>query len=379
MLKTKNKVEFETKTKSLNHTIKRKSILKTIAMGFAMIVGSIAAYDVAITASNIKHTTFIVDYKVANDAKLNDYSTFKKMISAVPYSDADFKRDLLTFEYIYGYKGSDNPAFQKAFMFNKGDGVSLNRIMSVNMKINNPIAYYSELELLTRNHSEKEVFDNNKYPEFNKKIQEVYKKNTKHKADLNDVRLMKSVYSNFILNDTFYYKSDKKMYDNLKQILIENGFDGQTFFIDKSYIKNINDVIKKTNYDYNSPEIKKVYKQNDEVVNSINQRVKTYYENGNYDKLKELFKIGNAFAHITVEDPVRKMAGNYVLGTPIYMTIDYMMNKKDVDEEDVNEEDVNEEDNPIINQAKFYEKYFGNLTPEKEKYYKEGYDYILFM
>ena len=68
-----------------------------------------------------------------------------------------------------------------------------------------------------------------------------------------------------------------------------NGFDGQTFFIDKSYIKNINDVIKKTNYDYNSPEIKKVYKQNDEVVNSINQRVKTYYENGNYDKLKELF------------------------------------------------------------------------------------------
>jgi len=68
------------------------------------------------------------------------------------------------------------------------------------------------------------------------------------------------------------------------------------------------------------------------------------------------------------------MAGNYVLGTPIYMTIDYMMNKKDVDEED-----VNEEDNPIINQAKFYEKYFGNLTPEKEKYYKEGYDYILFM
>ena len=369
MLKTKNKVEFETKTKSLNKNIKRKSILKSIAMGFAMIVGSIAAYDVAITAANIKHTTFIVDYKVANDAKLNDYSTFKKMISAVPYSDADFKRDLLTFEYIYGYKGGDNPAFQKAFMFDKGVGVSLNRIMSVNMKIDNPIAYYSELEMLTRNHSEKEVFDVNKYPDFNKKIQEVYKKNTNYKANLNDVRLMKSVYSNFILNDTFYYESNKKMYDNLKQLLIENGFNGQTFFIDKSYIKNIKDVKKKTNYDYNSPELKKVYKENNEVVDLINQRVKTYYENGDYDKLKELFKIGNAFAHIAVVDPVNKMAGNYVLGTPIYMAIDYMMNKNDVDEED----------NPIINQAKFYEKYFGNLTPEKEKYYKEGYDYILFM
>ncbi|EPP7234083.1 hypothetical protein ACTOJ1_001002 [Shigella flexneri] len=369
MLKTKNKVEFETKTKSLNKNIKRKSILKSIAMGFAMIVGSIAAYDVAITATNIKHTTFIVDYKVANDAKLNDYSTFKKMISSVPYSDADFKRDLLTFEYIYGYKGGDNPAFQKAFMFDKGVGVSLNRIMSVNMKIDNPIAYYSELEMLTRNHSEKEVFDVNKYPDFNKKIQEVYKKNTNYTADLNDVRLMKSVYSNFILNDTFYYESNKKMYDNLKQLLIENGFNGQTFFIDKSYIKNIKDVKKKTNYDYNSPELKKVYKENNEVVDLINQRVKTYYENGDYDKLKELFKIGNAFAHIAIVDPVNKMAGNYVLGTPIYMTIDYMMNKNDVDEED----------NPIINQAKFYEKYFGNLTPEKEKYYKEGYDYILFM
>lgn len=365
MLKTKNKVEFETTLKSLNQTIRKKSKLKKMAIGFTMIIGSIAAYDVAVTATNINHINSTINYKVENNTKLDNYSYFKEKMSTIPYSDTDFKRDLLTFEYMYGYKGNDNTAFQKASNFKKDNGIMLKAMLSLNSQYTNPGLVYGELDNITKNHSEKEVFDDDKYPDFNKKISQVYEKNKIYKKTFDDINMRKQL-SNYLMISTDYNARTKRdVYNNLGKLLTENGFNKDIYFPDKEYSNRWDKAGEK--YGYNSKEVEKVNEENKEIINKLNKDIKYYYESGNYDKLRELFKIGNSFSHVVALNPVDEIGNNYNIGIPVYMMFDYMINKRKIEPLD-----------KIISQAQYVEKNIGHLTPEKEEYYKNGYFDILF-
>lgn len=365
MLKTNNKVKFETSSKSSNQTIIKKSILKRLAIGFVMVIGAIAAYDVTVTSTNIYHINSIINYKVENNAKLDNYSYFKEKMSNVPYSDADFKRDLLTFEYMYDYKGADSPTFQKASNFKKGDGVMLKTMLSLNTQYNNPGLVYSELNNITKNHSEKEVFSYDKYPEFNQKISQVYEKNKKYKKTFDDINMRKQMSTYLMISTDYNARTERNVYDNLGKLLVENGFNKDIYFPDKDYWEKKNDAYKK--YGYSSKEVEKVNEENKEIINKLNRDIKYYYESGNYDKLRELFKIGNSFSHVVAINPVDEVGSNYSIGIPVYMMLDYMINQSNLEPFD-----------KIISQAQYVEEKLGGLTSEKEEYYNNGYFDILF-
>jgi len=363
MLKTKNKVEFESRSKTLNQNIRKRSKLKKMVIGFAMMISSIAAYDVAVTATNIHHINSTINYKVENNAKLDNYNYFKEQMSTVPYSDADFKRDLLTFEYMYGYKGGDNPAFQKASNFKKDSGIMLKAMLSLNSQYANPGLVYSELNNITKNHSEKEVFDYDKYPELNQKISQVYEKDKIYKKTFDDVNMRKQMSTYFMISTDYNAQTERHVYDNLGKLLVENGFNKDIYFPDKDYLKKKNDAYKQ--YGYNSKEEKRVDEENIEIINTLNADIKHYYETGNYDKLRELFKIGNSFRHVVAIDPINEVGNNYNIGLPVYTILDYAINKNDPMDK-------------VISQAQYVEKNWGSLTKEKEEYYNKGYFEILF-
>lgn len=363
MLKTKSKSVFETRSTSVNKSIYKKSKLKKMIMGFAMMVGSIAAYDVAITATNIHHINSTISYKVENNAKLDNYSYFKEQMSAVPYSDADFKRDLLTFEYMYGYKGGDNPAFQKASHFTNGDGIMLKTMLSLNSNYNNPGLVYSELNNITKNHSEKEVFNYDKYPEFNEAISKVYNTDKKYNKSFDDINMRKQMSTYLMISVDNNAQTKRNVYNNLSELLAENGFNKDIYFPDEGYLKRKNEASDK--YGYGSEEVKKVDQENIEIINQLNKDIKHYYESGNYDKLRELFKIGNSFRHVVAINPVDEVGNNYNIGIPVYVMLDYMINNTDPMSN-------------VISQAQYIEKNWGSMTKEKEGYYEKGYFDILF-
>ena len=200
-------------------------------------------------------------------------------------------------------------------------------------------------------------------PDLNQKISQVYEKDKKYKKTFDDVNMRKQMSTYFMISTDYNAQTERHVYDNLGKLLVENGFNKDIYFPDKDYLKKKNDAYKQ--YGYNSKEEKRVDEENIEIINTLNADIKHYYETGNYDKLRELFKIGNSFMHVVAIDPINEVGNNYNIGLPVYTILDYAINKNDPMDK-------------VISQAQYVEKNWGNLTKEKEEYYNKGYFEILF-
>jgi len=354
MLKFGNKTLFNQKiARSEKSVIKRKT-WKHIAAGVLCLFGGMATYDVAVTASNISHVNKMVEYKIADNASLDNYSSFKARVMAVPYSDAQFKKDLKTFEYIYGYKGNENVVF-KHYMWRDravGSNVELNAMLVMNVRFDNPGELYKDIYNFTKGRDVKEMTDGREN-DFYGKINDIYNQHIPFKKVFNNAQMMKSIRANMSLGSSYsYIHSESKMYDNLSQLLVEQGFNPQSYFASKEDVRKVESIIGLST----SAENKVIFENYAHQVDKNNRDLRAYYEKGDLKKLRELFKIGNGFSKVVVSDYIDGMKKDYNIG---YSFSSYLYQNESLGT-------IN-----FLKPAELYSKYTGSLTPEKEKIYKK--------
>lgn len=354
MLKFGTKSLFNQKTTTAEKSVIKRKTWKPIVMGALCLFGGFATYDVAVTASNIAHINKMVDYKIADNASLDNYSSFKARVMAVPYSDAQFKKDLNTFEYMYGYKGTDNEAFKK-YMWRDGpvgSGVELNSILRMNFGFDNPGELYKDIYNFTKGRDVKEM-TGERERDFYSKINAIYDKHKPYKKDFSDPGMMKSIRANLSLVSSFtYIHSESKIYENLSQLLVEQGFNPHSYFSSKEETRKVESIIGLST----SAENKVVFENYANQVDKNNIGLRTYYEKGDLKKLRELFKIGNGFSTVVVSDYIDGIKNDYKVVAPFSS---YYFQKEDSVYD-------------LLKPAEVYSKYTGTLTPEKEKIYKKG-------
>ncbi|MDI6975974.1 hypothetical protein [Serratia sp. Se-RSBMAAmG] len=353
MLKFGNKTLFNQKTSNAEKSVIKRKTWKPIVIGALCLFGGFATYDVAVTASNIAHINKMVDYKIADRASLDNYSSFKARVMAVPYTDAQFKKDLNTFEYIYGYKGTDNAAFKK-YMWRDGpvgSGVELNTMLQMNFNLDNLGEFYKDVYNFTKGLDVKKM-TGEREKDFYRKISAIHDKHKPYKKDFSDPGMMKAIRANLSLGSSYtYMHSESKMYDNLSQLLTEKGFNAQAYFPKKEDVKKLDAVIGKSG----SPEAKATYENYDNQMNKNNEALRAYYEKGDFKKIRELFKIGNGFSTVVVSDYIDGIKNDYKVIEPFSS---YYFKKEDSVFD-------------LLRPAEVYSKYTGTLTPEKEKIYKK--------
>lgn len=353
MLKFGNKTLFNQKTTNEEKSLIKRNTWKPIVIGALCLFGGFATYDVAVTASNITHINKMIDYKIADNASLDNYGSFKARVMAVPYSDAQFKKDLNTFEYMYGYKGTDNAAFKQYMWRDRpaGSGVELNAILQMNAKVDNPSELYKDIYNFTKGRDVKEMTDERKN-DFYSKINAIHDKHKLYKRVLGDTQMMKSIRASMSLSSSYtYIHSESKIYNNLSHLLAEQGFNAQAYFPTKEDVKKIEARVGKSD----SPEAKAVYMNYDNQVDKNNEALRAYYEKGDFKKLRELFKIGNGFSTVVVSDYIDGIKNDYNVVAPFSS---YYFQKEDSVFD-------------LLKPAEIYSKYTGTLTSEKEKIYKK--------
>lgn len=354
MLKFGTKSLFSQKTSTAEKSVIKRKTWKPLVIGALCLFGGFATYDVAITASNIAHVNKMIDYKIANNASLDNYSSFKARVMAVPYSDAQFKKDLNTFEYMYGYKGTDNAAFNQYMWPDRpiGSDVELNAMLQMNARVDNPGELYKDIYNFTKGRDVKEMTDGRKYS-FYEGINAIHNKHKPYEKVLGDPEMMKAIRGNMSLSASYtYLHSERKIYDNLSKLLAEQGFNAQAYFPAKENVKKIDAVLGKPD----SPEKKAIYENYGNQVDKNNKALRAYYEKGDFKKLRELFKIGNGFSKVVVSDYIDSIKNDYNLGYSFssYLYQDEMLGTTN-----------------FLKPAELYSKYTGSLTPEKEKIYKK--------
>lgn len=353
MLKTKNIFDKAISYKETNSgKINKASLLKRIALGVSLSIAAIASWDVAVNLTNIKHVADMVDYKAHNNAQINNYSTFKSKMEAVPYSEADFNRDLSIFKatYIDG-----NETFRKAISY--GDG--LDAILLLKYTYTDPVAYLKEMSFVNQESVDNLNGDNLRSTLNSEKIQRItdkYKINgPSYSEDLQTSKLVKSLFVvmnsdlNIAANNTY-----APIYGNFERLLNEHEINKNIYLWTSAFIKVKLGKISTSEYQAEQDKI------NGDVATNI-ETLKTYYKNGDMDKLKEVFRLGNAFTSVVVDQSLKE---NAHIGEPLSALVMSYLDKN-----------YNYRQN-IAESAKTYQKLSGSLNPEKESLYDKD-DFFL--
>lgn len=353
MLKTKNIFDKTIiYTEASKTKINKVSLFKRVALGVALSIAAVSSWDMAVNLTNIKHVANMVDYKIYNNAQINNYSTFKSKMEAVPYSDADFNRDLSIFKatYIDG-----NETFRKAISY--GDG--LDAILLLKYTYTDPVAYLKEMSFVNQEPINDLNGDNPRSIFNAERIQRITDKykisGASHSDDLQASKLSKSLFVvmnsdlNIAANNTY-----APIYGNFERLLGEYGINKSMYLWTSAFIKLKTGKISAKEYQSEQDRIDR------EVALNI-ETLKAYYKHGDLDKLREVFRLGNAFTSVAVDQSLKE---NAHIGFPISaMLMTYFDNNYDYYE-------------TIQQGAKAYQKMTGALTPEKESFYDKD-DFIL--
>lgn len=353
MLKFGTKALFGQKTMAAEKSVIKRKTWKPIVIGALCLFGGMATYDVAVTASNIAHINKMVDYKIADRASLDNYSSFKARVMAVPYTDAQFKKDLNTFEYMYGYKGNENVVFKNYMWRDRavGSNVELNNMLVMNVRFDNPGELYKDIYNFTKGRDVKEM-TGEREKDFYNKISALHDEHRPYKKDFSDPGMMKLIRASLSLGSSYtYMHSESKIYDNLSQLLVEQGFNPHSYFQNKEDVRKVESIVGLST----SAENKVIFENYAHQVDKNNRDLRAYYEKGDLKKLRELFRIGNGFSTVVVSDYIDGIKNDYNVIAPFSS---YYFKKEDSVFD-------------LLRPAEVYSKYTGSLTPEKEKIYKK--------
>lgn len=355
MLKTKNIFDKNVGYKEASKSkINKASLFKRVALGLALSITAVSSWDIAVNLTNIKHVADMVDYKVYNNAQINNYSTFKSKMEAVPYSDADFNRDLNIFKLTYI---DGNETFRKEISY--GDG--LDAILLLKYAYTDPVAYLKEMSIVNQESVDDLNGDNARLKLNAEKIQRI-KDKYKIKSDgfsySEDLQVKKRAKSIFVvMNSDLNIAADNTyapIYGNFERLLSEHGINKNMYLWRSAYIKMKLGEISSKEYQSEQDKIDR------EVALNI-ETLKAYYKHGDLDKLREVFRLGNAFTSVTVDQSLKE---NAHIGAPISaLLMTYFDNNYDYYE-------------TIQQGAKEYQKMTGTLTPEKESLYDKD-DFFL--
>lgn len=310
MILTKDKTINSSKIKKLYK--KPLSKIKKALLTIAVISGLFVAGNAVIFSSDVIKTSNLVKEKIEYYNNLNSYNNFYKAMEAVPYTEADFKKDLSLFEYLY----VKNNAFSDIVLHTK------------------ELGFYNFTEMKLRYLDRQEFF-----PQFLKETSSMnyqyihsdnnngynpYEKVAIYKELLNDknggvVKFNRIISSYFMMggnNHTINYSLIKDELNNIREYTVKKGFSADLYSVPTNLIsKNL--------------EEEKIYDQNEEFGKSRESRERffeekkkigeanmktllSYYKNKDYDKLREVFKIGNAYSKVMIENaPTLERKGLY--------------------------------------------------------------------
>ena len=360
MINVKEKIY--TKTKNINSTIKKKGIFKKIAISSVLLFSAMTTWDLAVTASNIIQTKTLADYKYNYYNSLEDYNTLKNKINSVPYTDADFKRDLTLFSYIYG-KDKDSEGFRKKFIKKYGAN-NANIILYMNIRYNTPDKMAKEIIDYTKNIPIEQIDEWENHEKINNDISDISRKylkdfslDTKNKDKLlntlNLIQLKKlERYGNSLPDD--------KIYDNFSKILSSKGFNPYYFFLSKENINKESNLYKNNITEF---EKEKILTDLRNQVNKNNDLAIQYYKDGNLEKLRELFRLGNGFSQVIIKDPSKKAIDINISYQSTFFALYFLNSLGFTDEKQMMYFDS-------AKQASVYAKYTGQMKPGQEKYYE---------
>lgn len=254
MIKNISSLQFHIKDKEKN---KDKKFLKNTLIGGVVIVAS----TISFSGKNAYDFSKSVDVIQNHYSSIKDYNTFKTSFDNVVYTDEMFKNDLMTFKKLY----VDNPYD----IASKDYFLPLSEFMLVKFytqnnqdKINDYVNKFKGVNVNNDNYlniRDKKLNYLRKYKEGTSIIKEV-----KYRSDATFPTYLSKNFESYlkeknVTNNLFYYSPSTKDYMN--------------------------------NY----------YKDDNKMGNLLNEKNKDFYElvnqvkSGDYSKLKEIFKVLNAY------------------------------------------------------------------------------------
>lgn len=305
MILTKEKTITGSKKMFYKKPLKK---MKKALFGVAIISGLFVTGNAVILSSDVVKTSNLVKEKIEYYNNLNSYNNFYKAMEAVPYTENDFKKDLSLFEYLYV---KNNAVSDVAFETEK---VGFYNFTEMKLKYSDRQEFFPQFlkETSSINYSD------------NKNVYNPYQKIGIYKEVLNDknvgvVKFNKILSSTFMIgsnNHLINYPLIKDELNNIRQYTLSKGFSADLYSVPTILIsKNLEE---EKEYNENkefkkSKESREKFFEEKKRIGEANLRILlSYYNNKDYDKLKEVFKIGNAYSKIMIENaPTLERKGLY--------------------------------------------------------------------
>lgn len=306
MILTKNKTVNSSKIKKLYK--KPLNIIKKALFTIAIISGLFVAGNTVILSSDVVKTSNLVKEKIEYYNNLNSYNNFYKAMEAVPYTENDFKKDLSLFEYLYV---NNNAVSDVVFETEK---VGFYNFTEMKLKYSDRQEFFPQFlkETSSMNYSD----NNNDY--------NPYKKIGIYKELLNDknggiVKFNKILSSTFMLgsnNHLINYPLIKDELNNIREYTLSKGFSADLYSVPTNLIsKNLEEEkIYDQNRDFEKSKEsrERFFKEKKRIGEANMKTLLSYYKNKDYDKLRGVFKIGNAYSKVMIENaPTLERKGLY--------------------------------------------------------------------
>lgn len=362
MLKTQN--IFSTKFKNTSSIFKfKKSWPKKFFTGFLLITAAVTALEFSTMNSTAIKYDNIVSYKVNLYNSLINYNNFKTQINNFKYTDDDFKKDMITFKYIYEH--NDNKAYKEVIKYNTVNYASgLASIVANSDRYVDINTTYKNTLIKTQNIKLEDIVESSMrdsvgiHYRFKSEIYDLLKTDESIKYSKDRMKQNKIISSSFRLGNNYanYDKAlsaDGRIYDNLQKLLKEKGYNENLLVLPYSFVST-----KNAAYNTGKSEQDRYFNTVKTYQNNSDKILLSYYQSGNMEKLRELFKINRAFKYLmvdkSIEDNVKDInslyndytisaIASYKLNTGLYENIIYDISK-----------------------------FKGDVSPEKSPYYEDS-------
>lgn len=373
MILTKNKTLFKNNEKT---SLKKRSLIKRSIIGGAILFSAIFSWEVSVTLTNSINISNSIDTSMKYFSDLTNYENFKEKINSIPYTDEEFKRDLKIFGYIFG--NNDIPLMKIRYGNYEMRNFLVDRatIKSHNIdEIFKPIIV--EANRFKNDSIDYNSYNNKKYSNFFNLTRFNYNVNEKQKLDYRSA----SIRLNGVLGKAVFI--DDKIYENMRHLIKENGFSEDLLYLEKNkneeYMKALSGIIGheksyKNKSDYEKALNKVDYDFTGARKESL-EKIKEYYKNGDYEKIREIFKVLNGFSYIIVDDISNKSKFEEYGIRPSLLVEIGLRNIGLI--EDEKDEGIESFKKYYMNDAKKVAKLKGTYNEESSKYY-DGKEFIIF-
>lgn len=310
MILTKDKAINSSKIKKLYKRPLKK--MKKALFAIVVISGLFVAGNTVILSSDVVKTSNLVKEKIEYYNNLNSYNNFYKAMEAVVYTEADFKKDLSLFEYLYV---NNNAVSDKVF---KTKEVGFYNFTEMKLKYLDRQEFFPQFlkETSSMNYSDNNPNDNNGYNPYKKAG--IYKEllNDKNGGVVKFNRILSSYFMMGGNNHIINYSLIKDELNNIRQYTLSKGFSADLYSVPTSLIsKNLEEekIYNEKNEFAKSKESREKFFEEKKRIGEYNMKtLLNYYKNKDYDKLREVFKIGNAYSKVMIENaPTLEKKGLY--------------------------------------------------------------------